>query len=918
MNDLVQEYRKRVTNDPRSDEELTLQFGQAHDTDGRYANFPSFIADYNALKQARVEDVPISSELRRGLSRGVESLKESAYGIGALGADVVGADSVRDWMLKKYNESGQSAAEEAPGVARVEDINSPSTAVRWALGKAGEFIPMVGEAVAMGAAGAVAGSAIGPEGTAAGGAAGLTEGFFARQAAKSLIKTGIRDIIGKTVSESAISAAESQIKKVAAGEAVEALSPAAKELLSRQIPALAKQYGVKAVEALNFGAISAGASYGHLVQEKDVTPEDARWAAVIAGIGGAAPALVPGAIAEKLFPGLSAAKVDSLTTRILKQSAAQVPIATGAMTVMEAANIAAERYAKDKSGPLTDEELSRMLNAGVTGAAVGVVGGIIGGIPSQKTFDPAVERHFSEVSKQDRLRIAALKTREELGTLSDSDHATLRTMTGPERAFAAVFETMTREQRNEYIAETTSREEPKQPQSTAAEATPTAGTAATVPASDVKAASTVKPLDPTAAAARAKVDAAAAKTDTNPTEAQKQSGNYAKGKVSIDGLQISIENPKGSERKGKDASGKEWSVTMPADYGYILGTKGRDKDHVDVYIGPNPTADRVFIVDQIDPRTGKFDEHKTMLGFETEAQALAAYDSAFSDSSGPSRRGAVTDISKDNFKAWLKEGNTKEPYAFKEKGGVEHGNEEKGKKEGLLTSSSKADKEQGTSPAEMKTQPVTPAIPDFKSPLTADDKSAREAESATGFTLIKKNQVNATEIPTPEKWAMMDDETRALYTKILESAKPEWEFTDRRAGSPTEGRTFRAPVDATLDQMLEAHKAVTPDLKPKDQNANSQQSTVEKTGSSEAGSPAPVSEGKPGEVQPVAGAGEAKAGTPNEASPEAVTARVPKELQRKIVVVEGVGRLTARIAEKKINERISILESLIKCLGGAA
>jgi hypothetical protein len=33
----------------------------------------------------------------------------------------------------------------------------------------------------------------------------------------------------------------------------------------------------------------------------------------------------------------------------------------------------------------------------------------------------------------------------------------------------------------------------------------------------------------------------------------------------------------------------------------------------------------VFVVDQVNPRTGEFDEHKVMLGFDTLEEARAAY-----------------------------------------------------------------------------------------------------------------------------------------------------------------------------------------------------------------------------------------------------------------------------------------------------
>ncbi|HAL72795.1 MAG TPA: hypothetical protein DCP71_13595, partial [Verrucomicrobiales bacterium] len=95
-----------------------------------------------------------------------------------------------------------------------------------------------------------------------------------------------------------------------------------------------------------------------------------------------------------------------------------------------------------------------------------------------------------------------------------------------------------------------------------------------------------------------RVEAAAAATDPNPSAAQKAAGNYAKGKVTLHGLRLSIENPRGSIRSGTDATGKAWSVTMPHHYGYFLGTEGKDGDQVDFFLGPNPDSQLVLIVNQ--------------------------------------------------------------------------------------------------------------------------------------------------------------------------------------------------------------------------------------------------------------------------------------------------------------------------------
>ena len=138
--------------------------------------------------------------------------------------------------------------------------------------------------------------------------------------------------------------------------------------------------------------------------------------------------------------------------------------------------------------------------------------------------------------------------------------------------------------------------------------------------------------------------------NTEPTEKQKEAGNYKKGHIKVDGYDITIENPKGSTRSGKDASGKAWSVPMHYDYGYILGTKGTDGDHIDVYLSDNPTSGNVYVVDQIDQTTGKFDEHKVMYGFPSKEAAVEAYKSQYEKGW---KVGTVTEVSREDFKKWV-------------------------------------------------------------------------------------------------------------------------------------------------------------------------------------------------------------------------------------------------------------------------
>jgi hypothetical protein len=154
-------------------------------------------------------------------------------------------------------------------------------------------------------------------------------------------------------------------------------------------------------------------------------------------------------------------------------------------------------------------------------------------------------------------------------------------------------------------------------------------------------------------------------TETNPSDAQKESGNYKKGHIKFGGYDYTIENPKGSTRSGKDADGKEWKVTMHDTYGYIRGKFGKDGDHLDMFINDKADLDNwngdVFVVDQVNP-DGSFDEHKVMYGYDSMDDAEKAYLANYSK--GWQGLGNITGASKDEFDKWLDTSNRKlKPFA---------------------------------------------------------------------------------------------------------------------------------------------------------------------------------------------------------------------------------------------------------------
>jgi N12 class adenine-specific DNA methylase/PAS domain-containing protein len=153
----------------------------------------------------------------------------------------------------------------------------------------------------------------------------------------------------------------------------------------------------------------------------------------------------------------------------------------------------------------------------------------------------------------------------------------------------------------------------------------------------------------------AKIEAASAEVNTNPTEAQKEAGNYKKGHVQVGTFDITIEQPQGSVRKGTDADGKQWESKMNNTYGYIRGAVGVDGDHIDVFLSNDIdgwNGRKVFVVDQYNP-DGSFDEHKVMLGFNDVDEAKGDYLANYEQGWENGRRIDITGVNLEDFEKWI-------------------------------------------------------------------------------------------------------------------------------------------------------------------------------------------------------------------------------------------------------------------------
>lgn len=151
------------------------------------------------------------------------------------------------------------------------------------------------------------------------------------------------------------------------------------------------------------------------------------------------------------------------------------------------------------------------------------------------------------------------------------------------------------------------------------------------------------------------IDAASAEVNTEPTEAQKEAGNYKKGHVQVGAFDITIEQPEGSIRRGTDADGKQWESKMHNTYGYFRGTEGVDGDHIDVFLSNDMdgwNGRKVYVVDQYNP-DGTFDEHKVMLGFNDMDEAKGDYLANYGKGWENGRRIDVSAVNLEDFEKWI-------------------------------------------------------------------------------------------------------------------------------------------------------------------------------------------------------------------------------------------------------------------------
>lgn len=368
-NTLVKKYRDFLQQggkvDPRSDLELTLELGdqlkQTGAFDDQVAEHPDFREQYLSAKQAT--DRSMAGEVGAGLRRGVSGLASTALGATALGLDVVGAKETARDVAEKARSMGNP--DDAATVDNMSDVVDTAGAVRYGLGKIGEVVPSLTEAMVTGILGSMAGTAAAPG---AGSAAGAVAGVVGKRAVANLIKKQVAaKILGKEVGEEAVIAA---LKT--SGNAL------LKDAFVAESKAIGARMGAGALNAVNSYALSAGELYNSTGN-----------AALSAGAGVVAAlpdTILPQMVLAKYFKGAvteeAKKEAGSFFARLAKDAAKTMPVEAGTEAFQELVGIAAEKYNKGEPATLDANDLKRIREAAVGGAVGGAIAAPIAAAPN--------------------------------------------------------------------------------------------------------------------------------------------------------------------------------------------------------------------------------------------------------------------------------------------------------------------------------------------------------------------------------------------------------------------------------------------------------------------------------------------------------------------------------------------------------
>ena len=380
-NEIVDLHRKKFPGDKRTDGELvvhyTTKFGQSW-AESKGRQLPNFYRDY---RQQYYGD---ESEFLKGAERGFRGLQSTAMGGIGLALDAVPGEIgfVEDWKqsaLKSATEYGEkaSAPELAPREPEFKNVETFGQGVDYLGALFGEAAPSIAESVVVGAAGALAGSAVPGPGTVAGGITGIIGKTAAKKVLKDAVAKKLKGLTGD------------QVKDALAKKGSKKIIAQVDDLVKRRAKSLTSQYGALTANALNSYGLSSGEIYNELANDPDVDPDDAFNISITFGAIAAAPdTILPSMVLKRMgvFDRIAGIKKTKVTpkdrsafmaylTRFAPTAASATSIESLTEGFQEYVNISAGKYAKgegiDSPFELTPEERGRLQRAAALGAAGG-------------------------------------------------------------------------------------------------------------------------------------------------------------------------------------------------------------------------------------------------------------------------------------------------------------------------------------------------------------------------------------------------------------------------------------------------------------------------------------------------------------------------------------------------------------------
>lgn len=412
MNDLVNRYRNAFPDDNRTDPEIVLEIGERLQSEGYdLSKYKEFHDDYRRIQRSGRPG--LIEEASRGLSRGVQNLQGSLFGLVGLAGDALESTQVplirtigsraRQVGREGFLRNAQQAAETPASVPSFRDVAGPSDLAHYLTGLAGEALPSLGESLAAGAAGALIGSSVPGAGTAAGGVGG----FLGKSAVKSFIRRRLARELGEEVADEAT---ELTLRKLATArsrkELLDFASKAPGVDLRDQVGRALRQRG--AARFAQIGAIgdsiaqNTGATYNDLVDEGAGQRERIINSLTGGSLAGALDAIVPSRVLSRLFPNTPKPRVLKQADELLdidgkgsskgswkRRFLATLAESSSIEGVTEAAQEVLQELAVANGVPdytISQKDLvDRMVNAGIAGAlAGGLVGGGLGGIEASR------------------------------------------------------------------------------------------------------------------------------------------------------------------------------------------------------------------------------------------------------------------------------------------------------------------------------------------------------------------------------------------------------------------------------------------------------------------------------------------------------------------------------------------------------